>query len=216
MYYEYWLFPALALQRSVFRENCSKFLTFIARSVGGILCETKEHSRSEMKSNRQTDTHKNPTTVTLAAHARQGLMTPSDSFKIILYGNITVYWQCILSSLTSVWQCCFDSYALVCCFVRWEWPLKGHRLSYAMDPEIINLHQLITKYIGMTQVVLHYAHTLEISLFNFLLVVVVVQFRQAYLKNRVRYGYETLHRYWNPWQVVQEHFNFSVNNNNRQ
>ena len=65
--FAYWLFRALALQRSVFSENRSKFLTFIARSVGGILCETKEHSRSEMKSNRHTD----PTTVTLAAHARR-------------------------------------------------------------------------------------------------------------------------------------------------
>ena len=55
--FAYWLFPALALQRSVFRENLSKFLTFIARSVGGIFCETNEHSRSEITSNRQTDTH---------------------------------------------------------------------------------------------------------------------------------------------------------------
>ncbi|CAI8019284.1 hypothetical protein GBAR_LOCUS11608, partial [Geodia barretti] len=29
--------------------------TRIDPTVGGILCETKEHSRSEMKSNRQTD-----------------------------------------------------------------------------------------------------------------------------------------------------------------
>ena len=55
--FAYWLFRTLALQRSVFREKCSKFLTFIARSVGGIVCETNEHSRSEMTSNRQTDRH---------------------------------------------------------------------------------------------------------------------------------------------------------------
>ena len=41
-------------------ELRSKFLTFIARSVSGILCETKEHSRSEMKSNRQTDRQTDP------------------------------------------------------------------------------------------------------------------------------------------------------------
>ncbi|CAI7992697.1 hypothetical protein GBAR_LOCUS1075, partial [Geodia barretti] len=45
--FAYWLFRALALQRSSFRENPTYFLTFIARSVGGILCETNEHSRSE-------------------------------------------------------------------------------------------------------------------------------------------------------------------------
>ena len=50
------------LLTSIFYTVCKilylhfKYLTFIARSVGGILCETKEHSRSEMKSNRQTDT----------------------------------------------------------------------------------------------------------------------------------------------------------------
>ena len=32
------------------------------------------------------------------------------------------------------------------------------------------------------------------SVINFLLVVVVVQFRQVYLKNRLRYGDETLHK----------------------
>ena len=46
----------LALQRSVFRENRSKFLTFIARSVGGIFCETNEHSRSEMTDTQTHDT----------------------------------------------------------------------------------------------------------------------------------------------------------------
>ena len=55
--FAYWLFRALALEQSVFRENRSKFLTFIARSVGGILCVMNEHSRSEMMSNRQTHRH---------------------------------------------------------------------------------------------------------------------------------------------------------------
>ena len=54
----------LALQRSIFRENCTNILTFIARKVGSIVCETKKNWRSEML----TD----PTTVTLAAHARRG------------------------------------------------------------------------------------------------------------------------------------------------
>ena len=31
-----------------------KFVTFIGSSVGGILCETNEHSKSEIESNRQT------------------------------------------------------------------------------------------------------------------------------------------------------------------
>ena len=59
-----------------FQRKRSKFLTLIARSVGGILCETNEHWRSEMTSNRQTHTHTrtDPSTVTLAAHARRGLI----------------------------------------------------------------------------------------------------------------------------------------------
>ena len=39
--------------------------------------ETNEHSRSEIESNRQTDTHTDPTAVTLAAHARRGLIKKS-------------------------------------------------------------------------------------------------------------------------------------------
>ena len=42
--------------------------------------------------------------------------------------------------------------------------------------------------------------------FIVVVIVVVVQFRHAYLKHQVRYGDETLH---NPWQVVQELF-FSI------
>ena len=55
---------ALALQRSIFRENRTNFLTFV---VSRIVCETNKHWRSEMLSNRHTDTqtdrHTDPTTV---------------------------------------------------------------------------------------------------------------------------------------------------------
>ena len=63
---------ALALQRSSFRENPTYFLT----SVGSWVCELVFDAiydwRSEFSHNRQTNT---TTTVTLAAHARRGLMT---------------------------------------------------------------------------------------------------------------------------------------------
>ena len=50
-----------------------KFLNFIARLVGGILCVTNEHSRSEMTSNIQTNTQTNtPNYSYLAAHVRRG------------------------------------------------------------------------------------------------------------------------------------------------
>ena len=56
----------LALQRSTFRENRLKFLTFVARKV---LCEMNGRSRGEMLSNKQTA----DPTVTLDAHACRGL-----------------------------------------------------------------------------------------------------------------------------------------------
>ena len=61
----------LTLQWSIFRENPTIFLTFITRSVSCIACGTNKHSIiiSEMWVDTQTD----PTTVTLAAHARRGL-----------------------------------------------------------------------------------------------------------------------------------------------
>ena len=63
---------ALALQRSSFRENPTYFLT----SVGSWVCELVFDAiydwRSEFSHNRQTNT---TTTVTLAAHARRGLIT---------------------------------------------------------------------------------------------------------------------------------------------
>ena len=68
---------ALALQRSSFRENPTHFLT----SVGSWVCELVFDAwRSEFSHNRQTNT---TTTVTLAAHARRGL--------IIMY-----YMDCML------------------------------------------------------------------------------------------------------------------------
>ncbi|CAI8010938.1 hypothetical protein GBAR_LOCUS7131, partial [Geodia barretti] len=42
--FAYWLFRALALQRSVFSENHTYFLTFIARSVDGSVSGTNRHS----------------------------------------------------------------------------------------------------------------------------------------------------------------------------
>ena len=89
-----------------------------------------------------------------------------------------------------------------------------------------------TWYIGMTHVVLHYAHTFEICTFHFqfqsdptsdinLIRIVtnsmylingfVVQFQQTYLKNQERYGDETLQKDWNPWQVMQEQIILFVN-----
>ncbi|CAI8056065.1 hypothetical protein GBAR_LOCUS30539, partial [Geodia barretti] len=37
-----------ALQRSIFRENPTYFLTFVARWVDGIVSGTNRHSRGEM------------------------------------------------------------------------------------------------------------------------------------------------------------------------
>ena len=67
---------ALALQRSNFRDNPIYFLT----SVGSWVCEPVFDAiydwRSEFSHNRQNDRQTNTTTtVTLAAHARRGLMT---------------------------------------------------------------------------------------------------------------------------------------------
>ena len=65
---------ALALQRSSFRENPTYFLT----SVGSWVCELVFDAiydwRSEFSHNRHRQTH-TTTTVTLAAHARGGLIT---------------------------------------------------------------------------------------------------------------------------------------------
>ena len=66
---------ALGLQRSIVRENCSKFLTFIARLVGGILYVTNEHSKSEMTSNRQTDAHTHTLQYPRCACAPRATMT---------------------------------------------------------------------------------------------------------------------------------------------
>jgi len=74
---------ALALQRSIFRENRLKF----AAEKVSIVCGTNNHVKSEMLSNRYTDTQTHththrPSTVTLAAHARRGLITTNaDNFK---------------------------------------------------------------------------------------------------------------------------------------
>ena len=57
-----------------FRENATKFLTFVARWVGDSVFRTNRSSRGEMWLNGQTHRHTDTaTTVTLAAHARRGL-----------------------------------------------------------------------------------------------------------------------------------------------
>ena len=66
---------ALALQRSIFRENRLKFRPSSTAEKVSIVCGMKKHVKSEMLSNRHTDTHTHthrPSTVTLAAHARRG------------------------------------------------------------------------------------------------------------------------------------------------
>ena len=62
---------ALASQRSIFRENRLKFRPSSAAEKVSIVCGTNNHVKSEMLSNRHT--HR-PSTVTLAAHARRGLI----------------------------------------------------------------------------------------------------------------------------------------------
>ena len=66
----------LALQRSIFEDDCFKFSTFIHRWIGEFVCSANNHSSSEMSSNRHkhTQTHKS-STVTLVAHACRGLIT---------------------------------------------------------------------------------------------------------------------------------------------
>ena len=63
---------ALALQRSSFRENPTYFLTSVCSWVCELVFDAIYDWRSEFSHNRQTNT---TTTVTLAAHARRGLMT---------------------------------------------------------------------------------------------------------------------------------------------
>ena len=66
---------ALALQRSSFRENPTYFLTSVRRWVCELVFDAIYHWRSEFSHNRQTDRQTNTTTtVTLAAHARRGLI----------------------------------------------------------------------------------------------------------------------------------------------
>ena len=63
-----------SLQRSIFRrKNGSIKLIVVTCSVDRIVCGTNKQSRSELKHG-QTDTQTDPTTVTLAAHARIGLI----------------------------------------------------------------------------------------------------------------------------------------------
>ena len=97
---------ALALQLSIFRENRTKYLTFTARWVGRIVCETNKRSRSEIRV-----TGRHTTTVTLAAHARRGLISGSViitvywTFYPLIWRPATwIHYQILMSSLmTSPW-----------------------------------------------------------------------------------------------------------------
>ena len=74
---------ALALQRSIFRESVIhlKFSTFIRYQKVSIICGTNNHMKSEMLSNRHRQTHR-PSTVTLAVHARWGLIMVVNSLNL--------------------------------------------------------------------------------------------------------------------------------------
>ena len=65
------------LQRSIFRKKNGLIkLIVVTREVDGIVLGTNKQSRGELKhGHRQTDRQTDPTTVTLAAHARQGLIS---------------------------------------------------------------------------------------------------------------------------------------------
>ena len=63
----------VALERSRFRKNRSIKLILITRLLRRIVCGTNKLSRSELEHG-QTDKQTNPTSVTLAAHARRGLI----------------------------------------------------------------------------------------------------------------------------------------------
>ena len=69
---------ARSQKRMGFRENPTNFLTFVARSVCDSVFKTNRRFISELPTNgqtdRQTDRRTRTTTVTLAAHARRGLM----------------------------------------------------------------------------------------------------------------------------------------------
>ena len=65
---------ALAPQRSVSRENRLNFRPSSATEKVIIILDTNNHVKSEMLSNRHTHTHR-PSTVTVAVHARRGLLT---------------------------------------------------------------------------------------------------------------------------------------------
>ena len=70
---------ARSQKRMGFRENPTNFLTFVARSVCDSVFKTNRRFISELPTNgqtdRQTDRRTRTTTVTLAAHARRGLIT---------------------------------------------------------------------------------------------------------------------------------------------
>ena len=61
-----------SLQRSCFSENPTNLLTFVARWVRDIIFRMNSHSRGEMWLNRHTNTHIDPTTVTLLRMCAEG------------------------------------------------------------------------------------------------------------------------------------------------
>ena len=72
---------ALASQRSIFRESRLKFRPSSAAEKVSIVC-TNNHVKSEMLSNRHT--HR-PSTVTLAAHARRGLIHRESDLRLLFF-----------------------------------------------------------------------------------------------------------------------------------
>ena len=100
---------ALASQRPIFRENCLNFRPSSAAEKVSIVCGTNNHVKSEMLSNRHTHSHTQthrPSTVTLAAHARRGLIMESHSRNSSCYYILQLYccgycWMSYQSSVVS-------------------------------------------------------------------------------------------------------------------
>ena len=99
---------ALALQRSIFRENHIKFRPSSATEKVSIICGTNNHVKSEILSNRQIDRHMHrPSTVTLAAHTRWGLtMTSLEGAKIFPYANYPICHKVLSTPVVPMLQYC--------------------------------------------------------------------------------------------------------------
>ena len=107
-----WLFHAITFEQSSFRENPTYFLTSVRRWACELVLDAIHDWRSEFSHNRQTDrqTH-TTTTVTLAAHARRGLIT-CHTVKVLkgscMYGNKMT----VMKTVKRQTLCCVRSLAL--------------------------------------------------------------------------------------------------------